>query len=178
MKRITTTIISFALLLFAAHAQAGTVVNFNEGGLNPGDFITGTTIKDITFSVSDQGSTGGDPRELMLYDSDCVGGGCSGDDPDLSTVGKSFMKDGETVDGPFGNVLIISEDNDQNDPDDSRFGGKIMGAFGVDITSITIVSVDFEESGSSLTMFKDDIEIVSLAIPAVMDGEIQTFGFM
>ncbi|MEM8843983.1 MAG: VPLPA-CTERM sorting domain-containing protein [Pseudomonadota bacterium] len=178
MKRFNIAILSIALLLLASSVHAGIVVNFDEPGLNPGDFVTGETINDITFSVSMQGNTGGEPRELMLYDSDCVGAGCSGGDDDLSTVGKSFMKDDERVEGPFGNILIISEDNDVGDPDDSRFGGKISGSFGVDITAITIVYIDFEESGSTLTMFNEGMEIVSAVIPSVPNGEISTIGFM
>ncbi len=68
----------------------------------------------------------------MLFDADCSGG-CSGQDPDLMLPGA-------------GNVLIISEDNDHMDPDDSGFGGTINVSFATDVTDITGITVDVGDS--------------------------------
>jgi len=70
----------------------------------------------------------------MIFDTDNPTGG--DDDLDYSAL----------PDGP-GNILIISEDGDQSDPDDSARGGRIVFNFdeAVDLTSI--VALDAERGG-------------------------------
>jgi len=146
-------------------AQASIVVDFETddfgAALNPGDVITGTTINGATFSVFNQGNAGnsrrgatpgeglppiGEPlpesflsdlntgsRELILFNAECSGSNCSGQDPDLAASGQ-------------GNILIISEDNDFHDPDDSRFGGTVLVDFDQAVTSLTSIVIDVDEN--------------------------------
>ncbi len=111
--------------------------------------------------------TGGVPRELMLFDADCVGG-CSGGDPDLELPGA-------------GNILIISEDNDANDPDDSGFGGSINVSFATDVTEITGITVDVGDSDNgpnTIQVLLDD-NVVDTFILQQMQGDnnVQTASF-
>jgi hypothetical protein len=137
MKKTITTLLSMATLIASTTASA-VLINFEDqsmmgdGLLNEGDIITGQTLFGATFSVTGQGMTGGVPRELMLFDADCAGG-CSGQDPDIMLPGA-------------GNILIISEDNDQMDPDDSGFGGTINVSFATYVTDITGITVDVGDS--------------------------------
>lgn len=81
----------------------------------------------------------------MAYASDCPGG-CSGGDPDLGApnecyggpgvAGGSNPSDpggpcgsGATNTQSLGNVMIVTEDNDQGDPDDDAGGGAIVWTF-------------------------------------------------
>lgn len=154
---------AISISLLSLSAQAIVVVDFEDDGngntLNPGDVITGATINGATFSVFNQGNAGnrnnganpdaGIPdagidlpadfpsglnsgnRELMLFNASCgdFGPPCTGNDPDLA------------IDGA-GNVLIISEDNNSNDPDDSRFGGAILVDFAPPVVELDSLVVD------------------------------------
>lgn len=146
-------------------AQASIVVDFETddsgSALNPGDVITGTTINGATFSLFNQGDAGNSrrgatpgaglpefgedlpglfpsglntgTRELILFNAECSGSSCSGQDPDLAAPGQ-------------GNILIISEDNDFDDPDDSRFGGTVVIDFDQAVTSLTSLVIDVDEN--------------------------------
>ena len=104
-----------------------------EGGM-PGDIITNTMIDGATFSVTNQGNTGDDARELILFNSDCTQNvDCTGGDNDLALTGA-------------GNILIISQDNNFNNPNDSFAGGDIAVDFGVNITQVSVVTVDVGDS--------------------------------
>ncbi len=157
--------VAVAATVSFSFAHAAMVVDFevDDSGatLSPGDIITGTTINGATFSVFNQGDSGdtnggatpgaglplaGDPlpplfpsalnsgnRELILFNSDCSEASCSGQDDDLASPGQ-------------GNILIISEDNDFSDPDDSRFGGTILIDFDQPIVSLTTLVVDVDDN--------------------------------
>ncbi len=144
-------------LLFVTNIQAATI-NFEDqftqgdGLLNPGDIITGMTLFGATFNVVNQGNAGNrnnganpgfnlpiggasGSRELMLFNANCgisAYPNCSGQDPDLSLPGA-------------GNILIISEDNNSNDPDDSRFGGDIIIDFTEGATYVESIFLDVED---------------------------------
>ena len=156
---------AFVASIGFSFVNAAVVIDFEVDGfgeiLNPGDTITGTTINGATFSVFNQGDAGnseagaspgaglplsGDPlpalfpsglvsgsRELMIFDADCSGAGCSGEDSDLSSPGQ-------------GNILIISEDNDSNDPDDSRFGGTVLVDFDQPVVSLNTLVIDVDDN--------------------------------
>lgn len=135
MKKSLFTLISITALLISANAQASVVIDFE--GNAPGEVITNTIISGATFSVIDQGTTGGDPRDLMIFNSNCSGNGCSGGDSDLSTV--------DTIDA--NNILIISTDNDSDDPNDSASGGIIIAKFDdFDISSVKATTIDVGDS--------------------------------
>ena len=65
----------------------------------------------------------------------------------------------------FGNILIISEDNDFNDPDDSRDGGTIIASFDSLVTNITLTLLDIERprgrnaQGNSVSAFLDGTQV-------------------
>lgn len=131
MKKTITQLISISAL-FASVSTHAALIDF-EGGM-PGDIITNTTIDGATFSVTNQGNTGGDARELILFNSDCTQNvDCTGGDNDLALIGA-------------GNILIISQDNNFNNPNDSFAGGDIAVDFGVNITQVSVVTVDVGDS--------------------------------
>ena len=125
-----------------AQVAFGAMVDFED--LSVGDSGLTLSSGDANFSVSGQGNAGTNSggiasvvgtRELMIFDADCSGGpagNCSGGDTDLYFPG-------------VGNILIISEDNDGNDPDDSRFGGDVLVDFNDNIVSIVSLVLDADE---------------------------------
>ena len=125
--------IGFAALvagLSLSSSAYSAVIDFES--FSAGDFVpNGTTISGAEFSVSGQGTTGGDDRVLMIFDS----GNPTGGDNDL------FNK-------TAGNILIISEDNDQSDPDDSRFGGLITIDFDVPVLDLSIMTIDVGDNSN------------------------------
>ncbi len=150
--------------LHANPAQAA-VVNFS--GFSEGAVVTGvTTAQGVTLNVSGQGNTGGNPRDLMIFDSTCDGGpasNCTGGDDDL------FFEN------QFGNVLIISEDNDSTDPDDSRFGGKITFTFPQPIFLKSFVYLDGDESDpATFETFNGSTLVDSLSSVGAGDNEFIT----
>lgn len=155
---------ALTLAMSASTASASIVLDFefdDSGSLSPGDVLTDATINGVSFSVFNQGNASnrrngatpgagipeaGDPlppmfledlnqgnRELILFNADCSGSSCSGQDPDLAVPGQ-------------GNILIISEENDSDDPDDSRFGGTIVFEFSQPVVSLNTVVVDVDEN--------------------------------
>ncbi len=168
MKHNLASILIFIALLVSTQAHSA-MIDFEDqnmigdGILNEGDFITGLNLFGATFTIIDQGNTGGVPRELMIFDSNCSGASCSGGDADLSTTG--------SIDA--GNILIISEDNDQSDPDDYARGGTFVMTFDNDITSFTGVTVDVGDSDNGPNFFEafldgSPVETMSLAL---MNGD-------
>ncbi|MEQ9371089.1 PEP-CTERM sorting domain-containing protein [Coleofasciculus sp. F4-SAH-05] len=124
------------------------VIDFSE--FEVGQNLTGETTKAATLSVSGQGNTGGNPRELMIFDTFCDGGpasNCSGEDDDLFFPSPDFN---------FGNALIISEDNNSADPDDSRFGGTITFNFNrlVRLEQFGLLDID-ESNNVTITTYAD-----------------------
>ena len=123
-----------------------------ENAGQPGDQVFNTAC----LTVSAPSSQFGKP---MLFDSDCSGAGCSGNDPDLAAQ--------------RGNVMIISEDNNANDPDDATRGTMFIDfAFPADVSSITII--DIESKGDLEIVFRDASNaIIATVIPdAVGDGGV------
>lgn len=149
MNKILIIILSISTWLLSANVHAA-FIDFEDrnmvgdGLLNEGDIVTGLNLFGATFTVIGQGNTGGNPRDLMIFDSNCSGAGCSGGDPDLSTT--------STINA--NNILIISEDNDSADPDDSAAGGTIVIKFDTDVTSITGTTVDIGDSDNGPNFFQ------------------------
>ena len=147
-----TLLLSLLAFVFCGPASAA-VINFED--LNVGDSGLSLVSGGATFTVSNQGRTRGNPRELMIFDGTCgesspfpgSSSGCSGGDSDL------YFPD-------EGNILIISEDNDSSDPDDSARGGKIKVDFGTaaNITSVMTLALDVDET---------------VTVSAVLDNVIQ-----
>ena len=138
-------IFTIALLLIISANSHAALIDFEDqsiigdGLLNEGDIITGMTLFGATFSVANQGTVtsgpnAGQDRQLMLFDADC-NPTCTGNDPDLEIPGA-------------GNILIISEDNDSTDPDDSVAGGKIIIDFDPAVTDLMGVTVDVGDNSN------------------------------
>ncbi|NEO96067.1 MAG: PEP-CTERM sorting domain-containing protein [Moorea sp. SIO3G5] len=127
---------AFVALSFTA-IQAGSaqaaILDFDEPGLSPGQKVTNQEVQGVRLGVFDQGTTGGQPRDLMIYNSACGGAAsnCTGEDDDLFKP-------------RLGNTLIISEDNDSSDPDDSAFGGTFTFDFGQSVVLDELTLLDIE----------------------------------
>lgn len=171
LKKTTTCVFIFTIAVIFLSASAHAIMIDFEGQ-SAGDIITGDTISGATFTVTDQGNTSGNPRDLMIFNSNCIGGGCSGGDSDLSTS--------STINA--GNILIISEDNDMSDPDDSANGGIIITKFDTNITFIEAVTVDVGDSGSTGNQFKVFLDGIEQDVEVLMtnqgDNNIQIVSFM
>lgn len=145
MKKTITTLLSMVVLVASTTASA-VLIDFEDrnmigdGLLNEGDIITDLNLFGATFSVTGGNVSPGVPRDLMLFDADCVGG-CSGGDPDLEFSGA-------------GNILIISEDNDAMDPDDSAAGGSINIAFNTAVTGFSAQTIDVGDSDNGPNFFQ------------------------
>ena len=78
----------------------------------------------------------------------------------------------------LGNVLIISEDGDTNDPDDNANGGILTFEWDtlVDITGVGLLDID--EPGSSITFFDNNDRVIeTLEIPELENNSFQELGF-
>ncbi|EDX72338.1 PEP-CTERM putative exosortase interaction domain protein [Coleofasciculus chthonoplastes PCC 7420] len=151
--------------LHANPAQAA-VVNFS--GFSEGAVVTGaTTAQGVTLNVSGQGNTGGQPRELMIFDSTCGGGiddsNCTGNDDDLFFGNQ------------FGNVLIISQNNNSASPNDSRRGGLITFTFPEPIFLKSFVYLDGDERRPAIfETFNGSTLVDSLSSVGAGDNEFIT----
>lgn len=107
----------------------------------------------------------------MVYDSACPGG-CSGQDVDLGSPNECYGGPGVAGNpnpsdpgGPCGsgasndtaldNVMIISEDNDANDPDDDAGGGEIVWTFDYPVYIDHIELLDLESTETARVFFYD-----------------------
>ena len=124
------------------------------------ELLAGTTVSDQYDSLS--GLTISTPRDefgAMIFDS----GNPTGGDFDLGTA-------------DLGNVLIISEDGDTADPDDSANGGTIRFEWSgsVFVDSILVDSIDLldiDRPGGSIVAYDDDGEVLrTVAIPEFGDN--------
>lgn len=131
-------------------------------------FSAGTIIDD---ELSGLTVTTDDPvnHPAMIFDTANPTGG----DTDLATPGPGIDND-----TPLGNVLIISEDGDQSDPDDSAAGGSIIFEWdeAVTVDSVTLLDIDANEPGGTVAFFYDNAGglITSVNIPALGNNSVQT----
>lgn len=95
-----------------------------------------------------------DLNDAMVFDTNNVSGG----DTDLATQTQ-------------GNVLIVSEDNDSDDPDDA-VGGVITFDFDTPANILDLKVVDTEEGGTIELFDADGNSIAVLQIPRIGDGEL------
>ncbi|MBZ8179938.1 PEP-CTERM sorting domain-containing protein [Oscillatoria salina] len=127
-----------ALGLFGADSALAVKIDFDEA-VAPGTGVAVTDQWEADYGVKFSSST----KELWLYNSDCSGNTCTGDDPDLAT-GAAFGTDSQ------GNVLIIQENLGAGaEPDDNN--GR--GTFTFDFSSLgsvlfeNIALLDLDEAG-------------------------------
>ena len=125
-------------------------------GFNAGDTVDTLTFGDVTVTVEgdeDDGTDGPD-NDAMIFDAANVTGG----DDDLG-------------DHPAqGNILIISEDDDASDPDDSADGGTLVFDFSEEVNVDSIVIID-ADGGGTITSDKGD----SVDLGTLEDGALMLF---
>lgn len=135
MLKLTT--IALAATLSAGAAQAATLTFDERNQFASGDIVTSFSKAGITGTVS---ATGGS-NQAMIFDSRVE----TGEDSDLVAPFYKFFDANGVADTSRGtttprNILIISEDGDQDDPDDNGSGGTITFTFDqlVDFTGFRV----------------------------------------
>ena len=106
---------------------------------------------------------------LRLFNSNCGPNfpvACTGRDNDLAS-GPSFDTD------PLGNVLIVQENANSNNPDDYAFGGLITFTFDEEVLIDTIGILDFDDRDRGegfIRAFTDDTNFIELTMSS--DGTL------
>jgi hypothetical protein len=106
----------------------------------------------------------GDSNRAMIFDGECGGSpeGCSGNDDDLYAPGQR-------------NLLIVSQDNDADDPNDNHEGGHInfdfsdFGPGSVTVTSLKVL--DVSHNGAVISLYADGEIIDEIPVPRGSTGE-------
>ena len=124
-------------------------INFDEHNLDAGTIVT-DQFYGVEFSSSSESG-------VMLFDTNNI----AGEDLDLETPN-------------LNNVLIISEDGDGADPDDSATGGTISVEF-EDLVSVDSIGLlDIDEPGSSITLYDENSNpIETVEIDRLDDNSFQ-----
>ncbi|QDV43205.1 Serine-aspartate repeat-containing protein I precursor [Stieleria neptunia] len=148
-------------------------------------FVAGTVIDDeysalgVTVAANNGRSSG--PDIAMIFDSASPTGG----DHDLGTPNQDFSGPGIGYGGKsgavgennqaLGNVLIISEDGDSNDPDDEAHGGTITFTFdnAVRIDHIGLLDIDTNENGGTVVTVLTNSGQQSFNIAALGNNSFQ-----
>jgi hypothetical protein len=159
MQRLFVTLVTSVLFL------AGTSMSGQEYTCVSVDFdnyTAGTVLsnQDTNFEVTV--NSNGSVDQAMIFDSANPTGG----DADLGTpnqvfggpgIGNGGESDPGVNDIYLGNLLIISEDGDSNDPDDEASGGQIIFTFNypVKIDEITFVDIEENEAAVSIELYDD-----------------------
>lgn len=139
--------------------------------LMPGDFVDGEGYwaPEVTVSVSGQGTVSGGPndgqtRRLMIFDHESAT--YAGEDADLINIGSGV-----------GQGMIISEDNmgpaqgdDEDDLDDSSFGGTVRFTFDKDVRIVSVEVIDFDSAGQTITLYDSTATQIGAAIPIPMSA--------
>lgn len=167
MRMILAAIASTTLMAGAAHAAP---VTLTFDSLSAGDVVTGQ-FPGVTVSA-----TGGS-GQAIVFDTDSPTGG----DDDLGSPLTRVGPDEGSV--AAGNVLIISEDGDLNDPDDNGSGGVFTFDFDGVVTFLGFDGVDFTDAGANLivTLFDDagdtlfSYDFAANSMASVGDNEYYSF---
>ena len=154
--------------LYSANGLAqdlSVVIDFETDGLgtplSAGTFVD-TEYANFGLTVSTNTTYG-----AMIFDSDNPTGG----DWDLETPGTG---PGNTV--ARDNILIISEDGDQSDPDDNATGGTIIFEWDVpvEVNDVGILDIDLGETGGTIVTFDAGGGVIgSHSIPATGNNGYQ-----
>ena len=134
MKRLTAAIAAAAAAFSAASAEI-VVLDFDD--LDGGDVVRTQYdgVRIFGRRVMRDGTTLRGVNRAMVFDSHVL----TGEDDDL--VGPFRSEDGQTTYDP-GNVLIVSEDGDGSDPDDSASGGRLVFRFDAPVTFLGFNAFD------------------------------------
>lgn len=170
-------VIALIVMMLGAYipARAASVATIDFEGLSEGAFVN---------SVSSGSGISGDPiagsvvvfgfnpvfpglNSAMVFDATCTGG-CTGGDSDLFAPA-------------LGNILIVSEDRDPSDPDDSDLPGQYFtfdySGFGpglVTVESLVVGDVEPEESGGVVRLFQGSTLLGTIAVPVTGNGSFTT----
>jgi gliding motility-associated-like protein len=104
----------------------------------------------------------------------------TGDDWDLGTPNSSFGGPGIGSGGnpsnnqPLGNLLIISEDGDQNDPDDEFSGGELRLNFANPTYVSALTLVDVDRNGYQVRVRHNGSQWTTINVPNMGDNSVQT----
>ena len=125
------------------------------------DAEAGDTVADQFDGFSVVGQRAGDhpdsENDAMIFDTDNPTGG----DDDLAYDDQ-------------GNAIIISEDNDADDPDDEAHGGTLEFTFETVSTVDSLTVLDVEDEGGSIDLFDADGALLnSVPIPGAGDNSAQ-----
>ena len=140
--------------IHANPAQAA-VIDFEE--FEHGEVVTGVMTKNATLGVFSQRNVNqnfpnaGEPRDLMIFDTDCGPGVNCSADPDLNFGGQ------------FGKALIISFDNNSAIPNDSQIGGVITFDFKMPVVFKGFNLLDDEEEFTTVSLFNGGNLVQSVA---------------
>lgn len=168
MKNTISALIAAGAVVFGANAAAAPVtIDFDD--LSGGDVIADQYASFVMFS-SLPGTNGfGD---VMVFDTLNVTGG----DTDLGVPIRHFMTGEQKA---FGNVAIISEDNDSTDPDDNRFGGSIVMDFVQAVTFLGFDAIDINAAETiTLELFNTAGDILNTITNDTMVAADNEFFFM
>ena len=128
-----------------------TCVDFND--LEAGDVVS-DQFAGVTISAQRDGDAPDSENDAMIFDSANPTGG----DDDLAFADR-------------GNIIIISEDNDSDDPDDEAHGGTISFAFDDPSEVVSLNLLDIEEDSGTIDLFNADGDLLnSVAIPITGDN--------
>jgi hypothetical protein len=123
-------------------------------GLAAGDSVS-DQFAGVGISAQRAGDGEGSQNDAMIFDT----GNPTGGDHDLGYDG-------------VGNALIISEDNDANDPDDNAHGGTLSFAFEAPSTIVSMNFLDIEEAGGTIDLYDEAGELIrTLDIPVSGDNQ-------
>lgn len=138
---------------------AGTVISGQISG------VTVSTDADFPVMVFDSANPTGGDFDLGTPNEDFAGPGIG--------AGGEAGQPGEN-NTAHGKIMIISEDGDGGDPDDSSKGGTITFAFDHNVHVNSILLVDVEDALSSVTLYDADNNVVASATTSdVGDNGIQ-----
>lgn len=138
--------------LAAGTANAGLMLG-DEVVVDFESFNAGTVITNQIAGMNVSVNNPNGPDTAMIFDSSDWTGG----DPDLQTPGYH-----PTNTQSLGKILIISEDNDSNDPDDEADGGRIYFDLDFLATSLSGVMVDIESNEYfQIKLYRDGSEVFS-----------------
>jgi len=150
----------------------------NGTNLAVGEFVSDQWLNDfgLTISAEGMGSTGFTPDgQARIFDTSNP----TGSDDDLGTPNSEFGGPGvgdsgsPSNDVALGKVLIIQE-SDQAEPDDSEFGGVISFAFVEPVKIEDVVLLDIESSGGTITVTTSTGSSSSQPVLPGGDNSVQT----
>ncbi|MEP5732244.1 MAG: hypothetical protein ABJL67_23080 [Sulfitobacter sp.] len=119
--------------------------------------VVSDQFEGVTISAQRNGDDESSENDAMIFDSTNPTGG----DDDLAFEGQ-------------GNILIISEDNDSDDPDDNAGGGVITFDFDDPSEVLSITMLDIEEAGGTVDLLDENGDLIrTIDIPTTGDGGTQ-----